>query len=255
MNELRLYGRQAAKVWQHNPSLVHLLGISPLLAISDSIVKAIGLGLCQLLLCLFAAGAVRSLPRIINRRMRWFGYALVLAAGASVLVLLMRLLWLPLTQQLGIYAHLIACNLALLLQLDACREANSVGGAMKDALQLGAGLLLALVLFSGCRELLLSGTLFHGWQLLLPNSQAPVGFDESGQDLWFGFVGLQPAAFIGLGLMLALLRKIGWLSQQTLLHRSELPALRARVTGGMGSSRSEVSRAEPKTGFGGLERS
>ncbi|MCY4266199.1 MAG: hypothetical protein OXE78_15320 [Gammaproteobacteria bacterium] len=228
---MRLYGNQESSVWQSNPSLVHLLGISPLLAISDSMVKAIGLGTALLTLCLISACIIQSMSAMVRSRYRLLWYGIVLATVASLLMQLMQHAFLPLKQQLGIYGPLIACNFALLLKLDAYNKAESLRFVIADALRMGTGLLLALVLFSGLRELLVSGTVLYGWQLLLPSVPESIEAIISDRKTVFQFAELPSTAFIGLGLLVALLRKTGLLKQPALMHRSELPVQRARLTG------------------------
>ncbi len=231
MSELQLHRELTASVWRGNPAFVHLLGISPLLAISDSGIKAIALGIALTIVCVSSAMTLTILRSHIQDRYRFLWHGVVLASYTSLAVLILQLFFFSLSRELGIYAYLIACNFALLLKMDGYIENKDLGFVAIDSLKLGLSLLLALLLFSALREILLTGTLFQGWQLLIPGESLAFGANLDSRSSLFRFVALQPAAFILLGLLLAVLRKVGKQDDSPPLHREQGQVERARVTG------------------------
>ncbi|MCG8414289.1 MAG: hypothetical protein MI746_08730 [Pseudomonadales bacterium] len=231
MSELQLHRELPVAVWRDNPAFAHLLGISPLLAISDSSIKAVALGIALLIVCVSSAMTLSLLSSQIQSRYKFLWYGVILASYTSLVVLVLQLFFFPLARELGIYTYLIACNFALLLKMDGYVGHKELGFVATDSLKLGLSLLLALVLFSVLREIFLTGSLFQGWQLLIPGESLPIEANLDSRSSLFRFMALQPAAFILLGLLLAVLRKFGKLNNSPLLHREQNQAKRARVTG------------------------
>lgn len=235
MSELNLLATRPASIWHNNPSLVHLLGLSPLLAISDSLSKALALGVGLLVTSFVSAVTIRMLSGSINERWRYFWYCIVLASYTSLVVMVLQLGWYPLARELGVYPALIACNFALLLRMESFQRTAHWQQLMLDATRLGLGLLLALVLFATLRELLLYGAVFTDWQLLIPGNTNAM--EQTSQvEAWFRFMALPPAAFILLGLLIALGNWLSVWKKTELRHHSDEPVTRARVTGALKGS-------------------
>lgn len=231
MSEFRLHSDIPASLWHNNPSLVHLLGISPLLAVSDSSIKALALGLALAVVCCCSAITLVALRSHVQSRFAYLWYAVVLAAFTSLVVLILQLFFYSLYRELGVYCYLIGCNLALLVKMEGYRRSNDYLVVAKDSLKLGLSLLLALLLFAALREILLTGSLFQGWELLIPGEVVEADSKLDSRNSLFRFAALQPAAFILLGLLLATLRKFGKLDLAPPQHRTSTEVERARVTG------------------------
>ncbi|MEQ8314716.1 MAG: Rnf-Nqr domain containing protein [Gammaproteobacteria bacterium] len=232
MNELGLQAHQPASVWHNNPSLVHLLGLSPLLAVTDSLVKALALGTATMLAVLASAVAVYLFSDLIPSRWRYLWYSIILACLVSLIILLLQLNWYPLARELGIYPALIACNFALLLRMDRFKNSPSAGSMLLDTMRLGMGLMLALVLFATVREWLLYGSVFNSWQLLLPGDVSAANRQQP-PVVWMHFARLQPAAFMLLALIIALGNWAGLLRPDPLQNRRSTEVERARVSGAL----------------------
>lgn len=230
MSELDLKANSAQGIWHNNPTLAHLLGLSPLLAISDRASKAIALGVCMLLVCLLSATTVRLLRHKIDMPWRFIWYGLIMAAYTSLCTLFLQLAFFPLWRELGIYSLLIASNFALLIKMDSFRAAETLGNSVTAALRLSAGLLLALVLFATIREFLLTGTLLSDWYLLLLQDSSLASSTLAHEEV-FRFSKLQPAGFILLGLLIALANWTGILKSDPLQNRTTETVKRARITG------------------------
>ena len=231
MSQLDLQAQQAASVWHNNPMLVQLLGLSPLLALSDRSSTALALGVGTFLVGLCAALSGFGLRRYLSGHWRYPVYCLILAFYTSLLALLLEAFFYPLWREMGVYLPLIACNLGLLLRFETYASADDWLWVGRDSSKFCAGMVAALLGFAMLRELLVSGTLFSDWALLMPASESlqPQARQQAGE--LFRFASLQPAAFILLGLVIAALRYTGLLREPPLENNSAEPVARARVTG------------------------
>lgn len=190
-------------LWHNNYALVALLGLCPLLAVSNNVVNALGLGIATLFVLTLSNGAVSVIRHWITPEIRIPAYITVIAGLVTSVDLLMSM-WLPsLHSVLGIFIPLIVTNCIVLARAEAYASKNSVDKALIDGFSIGLGFLVALVILGGMRELLGNGTLFAQADLLF----GAVAKDWTLHiiDLDYGLLMaiLPPGAFIGLGLMIA----------------------------------------------------
>lgn len=231
MSQLDLQASQESSIWRDNPAFVHLLGISPLLALSDRSSTAFALGICTLLVGVTSALSCFAANKYLPKNLRYASFSLILAFFTSIVALIVELYFYPLWRELGVYLYLIAANFALMLKMDSYSKAEDLTKVLKDAFSLCLGLLVALVAFACIRELLLTGTILSDWRLLLPRSETlePLSRQQTGE--LFQFSGLQPAAFILLGLVIAGLRQLNFIKHAKNELRNEGEIARERVTG------------------------
>ncbi len=150
-----------------NVVLVQLLGLCPLLAVSSTLVNALGLGLATVLALIFTNAAVASVRRFTGRDVRIPIFITVIAAVVTSIELAMRA-WLPaLHGVLGLFIPLIVTNCALLGRAEAFAARNSPLRAALDGAAIGTGFLLVLLALGGLRELIGHGTVFAGAGALL----------------------------------------------------------------------------------------
>ena len=190
-------------LWQQNTGLVVLLGLCPLLAVTGTVVNAIGLGLATTLTLVFSNLAVSLLRGVLRPEIRIPAYVLIIASVVTVIQLLMQAWFHDLYRILGIFIPLIVTNCAIIGRAEAFASRNPPLAALADGLATGLGFCLALVLLGALREIVGRGTLF---------SQAQLMFGEFGERLQLTLVPdhpgfllamLPPGAFIGLGLLIA----------------------------------------------------
>ncbi|MBV55192.1 MAG: electron transport complex subunit RsxE [Gammaproteobacteria bacterium] len=236
VSELQLNSSQASSPWTNNPVLVQLLGLSPVLAISTTLVNGLGLGISTALVMLLSSVTVSTLRTKINQRWRFTWYLLITASYTTILDSLLQWFYSPLHRELGIYIPLICCNFAVLIRLEVHAINHHWRSALKDAALTGSGFIVAIVALSSLRELIGRGTLLADWQLLLPVSQATAVISKgSNTTEYFDFALLLPAAFILLGLLIAGKNLIDCkLNENAPVTAREIePIKRARVTGGL----------------------
>ena len=234
MSELQFKSSQAASLWANNPVLVQLLGLSPVLAISTTLVNGLGLGISTALVMLLSSVTVSTLRTTINQRWRFAWYLVITASYTTILDILLQWFYFPLHQKLGIYIPLICCNFAVLIRLEAHAINHHWRSALKDAALTGAGFIAAIVALSSLREFIGSGALMADWQLLLPTYQAAAVISENSRATEvFDFILLLPAAFILLGLLIAGKNLIDNKLNENVPATDIKPIKRARVTGGL----------------------
>jgi electron transport complex protein RnfE len=187
-----------------NPGFVQLLGLCPLLAMSNSVVNALGLGLATLAV-LLASNAVASLAGPwLPREVRLAVFVLVIAAAVTALELAMAGWWPGLHDSLGIFLPLIVTNCLVLARAESFASREPLPRALLDGLAMGLGFLLALLALGASRELIGRGSLGADLHLLLGASFAGSGWRLFPEAHGLLIALLPPGAFVLLGLMLAL---------------------------------------------------
>jgi electron transport complex protein RnfE len=191
-------------LWSNNVALVQVLGLCPLLAVTATAINGLGLGLATLLVLLCSNVTVSLIRNLVRPEIRIPVFVLVIASFVTAVELAMNAFFHDLYKVLGIFIPLIVTNCAILGRAEAFASRNSVSRSLLDALTMGLGFTVILVLLGTLRELIGRGTLF---------SQAHMMFGEAARwlsvtviDDYQGFLLaiLPPGAFIGLGLLIAL---------------------------------------------------
>ncbi len=191
-------------LWKNNQALVALLGLCPLLAVSNSIVNSLGLGLATTVALVFSNTIVSLIRNYVSNEVRLPVFVLVIAANVTVIELLMNAFFHDLHKILGIFIPLIVTNCAIIGRAEAFASKNPVDRALADGLFMGLGFTCALVALGALREAIGTGTLFARADLMFGDSAKQWTiqlFDDYGG---FLLAVLPPGAFIGLGLLIAI---------------------------------------------------
>jgi len=217
-------------LWKNNPGLVQLLGLCPLLAVTGTLTNALGLGLATLLVLLGSNIVVSLVRQHVPNEIRIPIFVLIIASFVTVVQLLMNAFTFGLYQSLGIFIPLIVTNCAIIGRAEAFASKNPVLPSAIDALMMGLGFLLVLLVLGGMRELLGQGTLFDGAELLLGDWARVLRIEVFHSDNHFLLAMLPPGAFIGMGLLIALKNCIDQrLAKRQIIEKGSIA--RARVTG------------------------
>ena len=192
-------------LWTNNPALVQLLGLCPLLAVSGSVVNALGLGLATMVVLIGSNLAVSLIRNIVSDAIKLPAFVMIIASFTTAIQLLMQAYTYELYQILGIFIPLIVTNCAILGRADAFASKNPIIPSIVDGFMMGLGFLLVLVVLGAIRELLGAGTLFADMQLLFGEAASSWRLDVLGDD-YPGFLVaiLPPGAFIVTGFLIAL---------------------------------------------------
>lgn len=190
-------------LWSNNPALVQLLGLCPLLAVSGSVVNALGLAIATLLVMVGTSTTISLIRHQVPSAVRLPAFVMVIAAFVTCAELLMAAFAYSLYQVLGIFIPLIVTNCAILGRADAFASRQPVLPAAIDGFMMGLGFGAVLVLLGALRELLGQGTLFSDMALLF----GPIATNWQLtfiDDYQFLFFVLPPGAFFVAGLLIAL---------------------------------------------------
>ncbi len=177
-------------LWRENPVLVLALGLCPTLAVTSSATNGLGMGLATMFVLLGSNTVISLVRKAIPKQVRIPCYIVVIATFVTVVGMVTEAYFPAIDQALGIFIPLIVVNCIVLGRAEAFAARNSIVRSVIDALGMGAGFTLTLMLLGGARELLGSGTLFE------VHLAAPWENE-------FMLLKLAPGAFIMLGLFLA----------------------------------------------------
>ena len=222
-------------LWSNNPALVQLLGLCPLLAVSGTVVNALGLGLATLIVLVGSNIAVSLIRNLVSDAVRLPAFVMIIASFTTCTELLMQAYTFELYQILGIFIPLIVTNCAILGRADAFASKNSITLSAFDGFMMGLGFLIVLVTIGAIREILGEGTLLANMNLLLGESARNLRIDVMG-DHYINFLVavLPPGAFLVAGFLIALKNLIDQRIENHLAARKTVVvkgAKRVRTTG------------------------
>jgi electron transport complex protein RnfE len=191
-------------LWDNNPALVQLLGLCPLLAVSGSVVNALGLGLATLAVLVGSNAAVSLIRHQVSDAVRIPAFVMIIATFTTCTEMLMKAYTYELYQILGIFIPLIVTNCTILGRAEAFASKNAIIPAIADGLLMGVGFGAVLLVLGAIREVLGSGTLFANMDLLFGPFAANWSLQIFGSGYSFLVAILPPGAFIITGLLIAL---------------------------------------------------
>lgn len=178
---------------QENPLFRLLLGMCPALAVTTSVNNGLGMGVAVTGVLLASNIVVSAMRKVIPSSVRIPAFIVIIATFVTITDMLMHAFTPALYTALGIFIPLIVVNCIILGRAESFASRNTMLPAIIDALGMGIGFTLALVMVSAVREVLGAGT-FFGWQLLPENIPALIMI-------------LPPGGFIALGCLLGLMNK------------------------------------------------
>ncbi|TVP86445.1 MAG: electron transport complex subunit E [Thioalkalivibrio sp.] len=190
-------------LWTNNPGLVQLLGLCPLLAISGTVVNALGLGLATIATLVISNTLVSLLREHVRPEIRIPVYVLIIASAVTAIELVMNAWFHGLFLVLGIFIPLIVTNCAIIGRAEAFASRNSVPRAAVDGLAMGVGFTGVLVAIGALREVVGQGTLLDNAQLLFGEWGRDLRIEIFPQEHGFLLALLPPGAFLAMGLLIA----------------------------------------------------
>lgn len=190
-------------LWLNNPAFVQLLGLCPLLAVSNTVINALGLGLATTLTLVASNMMVSMIRHWVRPEIRIPAFVLIIASTVTIIELSMNAWFHELYNILGIFIPLIVTNCAIIARAESFASKNTVGRSVLDGLFMGLGFTAVLVTLGAMREAIGFGTLFQQAHLMFGE-----GAREMTVHLFDNYRGyllaiLPPGAFIGLGLLIA----------------------------------------------------
>jgi len=178
-------------LWNENPILRMLLGLCPTLAVTNSAINGLAMGLATTFVLISSSILISLLRKVIPYQVRIAGYIVIIATFVTVADKFLAAYLPDISKALGPYVPLIVVNCIILGRQEAFSSKNGVGRSIIDALGMGLGFILVLLVLGSIREILGSATLFN--------------IQVLGD--WFNpwmIMILPPGAFLTLGLLIGL---------------------------------------------------
>ncbi len=190
MNQIQNFSKGFIK---ENPVFVLLLGLCPTLGVTTSAINGLGMGLATTFVLVMSNLVVSLVKNLIPDKVRIPSFIVIIASFVTIVELVMQGFVPALFDQLGLFIPLIVVNCVVLGRAEAFASKNGLLSSIIDGLGMGLGFAFALTILGAVRELLGSGAVF-GMKLI----------DGDGMLVFV----LAPGAFIALGYLIALMRKI-----------------------------------------------
>ena len=184
-----------------NPIFILFLGLCPALAVSTSVDNALGMTAGVLFVLLGSNIIISAIKKIVPNMVRIPVFIVVISTFVTVVSLVFQAYVPALYAALGIYLPLITVNCIILGRAEAFASKNTVINSIGDAIGMSLGFGLALIIISFFREILGTGSIsIFGTHLLT----LPVLGEHP-----MAMLALPPGAFLVIGLLLALFRRMG----------------------------------------------
>ncbi len=191
-------------VLSNNPVLVQLLGMCPVLAVTNSVENALVMGMAATFVVVMSNLITSALRHHIKPHVRILIFTLTIATFVTIADLTLKAYLYQVSKQLGAFVPLIIVNCMIICRAEVVAIKSGVGRSLADALGIGLGFTLALLILGVVREWLGSGTLTIPG--LDPIAVMPAAFTANGHN-WVIMI-LPPGAFLTLGVVVAIANQI-----------------------------------------------
>ncbi len=194
--KMNAYDEMIKGLWRDNPVFVQVLGMCPMLAVTNSAVNAVVMGLATFFVLVGSSFLVSSLKQWIPKQVRISVYVIIIATFVTVADYTLLALLPKVHKELGAFLPLIVANCMILGRQEAFASKHTVKFAVMDAIGMASGFMLALFALGSVREILGEGKLFG------------VSLFGDHFEPWVIMI-LPPGGFITLGLLLLLFNWVG----------------------------------------------
>ena len=175
---------------QNNPLLVLMIGLCSSLAVTTNVLNGIGMGVAMTFVIVMSELIISMFRKLIPTDIRIPVFIIVIASFTTIVDLLMQAYTPELSEAMGLFIKLIVVNCIIMGRVESFASKESVGKAVLDALGMGLGYMIVLVLISVIREILGTGS-FAGIKLI------PEAYH-------IGFFSKAPGGFLVFGIMISI---------------------------------------------------
>jgi len=197
-------------LWEENPVFVMLLGLCPVLAVTNSTMNAIAMGTATTFVLVASSTLVSLLRNFIPKQVRIATYIIIIATFVTIVDYTIQAISLDLYNALGAFIQLIVANCVILGRAEAYASKQKLGASVINALGMGAGFTIALLCLGTVRELLGAGTIL-GFPIFSANFEP-----------WVVMI-LPPGGFFVLGAWLLLFEYLKQKRERTILENEGVP--------------------------------
>lgn len=145
-------------IWKQNPTFVTVLGMCPLLAVSNSVLNAVTMALATMFVLVMSNMVVSLVRNVIPSQVRLVAFIMIIATFVTVAEYILQAISLELHRALGAFVPLIVVNCIILGRAEAFASKNPVLPSILDGFGSSAGFLLSISTMGTVREILGSGS-------------------------------------------------------------------------------------------------
>lgn len=215
-------------LWHNNPGVIQFLGICPLLAVSNSLINGIGLGLATTVVLILSNLLVSLLRPWILKDLRLPVFVLVIASLVTCIELVAKAWFFELWLTLGLFLPLIVTNCVILARAESFASSSPPLAAVVDGLAHGLGFSAVLIVLGGIRELIGTGGILNNGEMLLGEAGTGLAIQLAPNASGFLLALLPPGAFLVLALLIALHNVIN--RRQTVAEQQPLAQVHKQTT-------------------------
>jgi len=179
-------------LWDESPTFRQLIGLCPTLAVTNTAINGMSMGLATLFVLVGSSTLVAIVRNWIPAQVRLAAYVVIIATFVTMADLFLAGSFPEISKALGPYVPLIVVNCLILARAEAFASKNPITNSVVDAMGMGLGFTWAMISLGVVREILGSGSLF-GLKML-----------GSWYQPWLIMI-LPPGAFLTLGISLGLM--------------------------------------------------
>ncbi len=185
-------------VFSNNPVLVQLLGMCPVLAITNSVENALVMGAAATFVVVMSNLTTSLLRNLIQPHVRILVFTLTIATFVTLADLFLKAYMFEVSKKLGAFVPLIIVNCIIICRAEVVAIKNGVGRSLADAFGIGIGFTMALTILGVIRE-------FMGEGCILKHQIIPK--DIAADHCWVIMV-LPPGAFLTLGIVIGVVNHL-----------------------------------------------
>jgi electron transport complex protein RnfE len=182
-------------ILRENPTLVLLIGMCPVLAVSTSAINGMGMGVATTFVLTMSNLVISLIKNLVPNKVRIPIFVVVIASFVTIVQMTMEAFVPSLYKALGVFVPLIVVNCIILARAEAFAQKNTVVASILDGLGMGLGFTLALTMLGAIREMLGNGSIFD------------IRFVSEDASTILVFI-LSPGAFIALGYLIAFINRL-----------------------------------------------
>ena len=204
-NNQNLWHEFQKGLWQDIPPFRLVLGTCPALAVTNSVINGIAMGLATLFVLLFANISVSAIRKIVPAQVRIAAYVVIIALYVTVADMFLAAMFPPISKALGPYVPLIIVNCIILGRAEGFAQKNPITPSIMDAIGMGIGFALSLAVMGLIREI-------FGFGSILDIKLLGAWFEP-----WIVMI-LPGGAFIVFGFLVALVNYLSKRKAETICH-------------------------------------
>jgi len=163
-------------LWRENPIFVGVLGLCPSMAVTNTTMNGLVMGLASTFVLVGSSALVSMVRNYVPKQVRISVFIIIIATFVTAVDFSLAAVMPAAHKQLGAFIALIVVNCIILGRQEAFASKNTVALSIIDALGMSAGFTLALVMIGGIREVLGMGSLlgisvlgkaFEPWAIMI----------------------------------------------------------------------------------------